>query len=81
MLLKYLITKITKISDKQKESIKEFDVVTINQTIARIKTGITKMPRTAMLLIDKICDTAVGLGKLKDWQYKKYNILKPINHN
>ncbi|MGL4451791.1 MAG: helix-turn-helix domain-containing protein [Sarcina sp.] len=74
-------TKIEKITDKQKESIKEFDIVTINQTIARIKTGITKMPRTATLLIDKICDTAVGLGKLKDWQYKKYNLLKPVDHD
>lgn len=74
-------TKIKKISDKQRESIKEFDIITINQTIARIKTGITKMPKTATLLINKLCDTAAGLGKLKDWQYKKYNLLKSVNYS
>ncbi|MGL4992209.1 MAG: helix-turn-helix domain-containing protein [Sarcina sp.] len=73
-----LFTRIKVITKRQKESLREFDTMTINQTIARIKSGITKMPRTATLLIDKVCDAAIGLGRFKQWQYRKYGILKPV---
>lgn len=73
-----LFTRIKAITEKQRASLREFDTLTINQTIARIKSGITKMPRTATLLIDKVCDAAIGLGKFKEWQYRKYGVLKPV---
>lgn len=34
--------RIEKISEKQKESLREFDTITINQTLARIREGLTQ---------------------------------------